>query len=109
MHIRDDGRSNVDSSTSKTAREIQEEKKKAEEAEKRRIEEERQKQIDNQKNNEKKNITAVLNKSEDGFDEVKSKLSMVANILSEDILLNNVGYKVEKINNIKSKIDLMNK
>lgn len=95
--------------SSKTKKEIEEEKKKAAEEEKKKLEEEKQKKKDEQKTSEKKNINSVLNKSEDGFDEVKTKLSMVRNILSEDILINNVGFKIEEIDNIKNKINEMNK
>lgn len=86
-----------------------EEEKKRQEEEKKRQEEERQRQIDSQKSQERESINSALSLAEDGLDDVTSKLSLVYNILCEDILLDNVGFRTEEIQNIKNQISLINK
>ena len=55
------------------------------------------------------NLYITFDKIEDSCMEVKNILNKVSNILSEDILISEVGYKVEDIKLIKSKIDVLNK
>lgn len=98
-----------DESVIKTPTKVQNNVERKTEDEQKKQEEERQKKIEQQKSREKENINSALNLAEDGFDEVSGKLSLVFNILSEDILLDNVAFRSEEIQNIKNQISLMNK
>ena len=61
------------------------------------------------KTKELKDMKEILEKVEDCFDEVNSKLSLAFNLLSENILINDVGFKTEEIEEIKKQIRLLNK
>ena len=55
-------------------------------------------------NNNNVKSEALLNSTfaqiDSGLDNIKTKLSIVANILSEDLSVDNVGFKVQEINEL---------
>ena len=73
--------------------------------EERRAQEEQAKKIADQKKTEQNQVANALDLADDGLSEVKSKLDMVYNILSEDIVIDNTIFKANDMSEIKKYIN----
>ena len=59
---------------------------------------------DVEKTNEEKKIKTLLSSVDNTFVEVQNKLSFISNIMSDNILIDDVGFRTEKIKEIKKQM-----